>query len=242
MRKHRQLPYETITHMLNLETGMKSELNTILWELQQALAFSNDEFEGMDIYRGLARKKIADTNQEKQYFYRSLGTFLVEIYQDGSAMEEDRPGYEKRGGQREMSETVCDAFQTKNHALIEAETGTGKTLAYLLPAIHEAVIKNKKIVISTYTTQLQSQLLDEEIPLIRQLVSFPFRVALLKGKQHYISLEKFERALASEQTENYDVILTKAMLLVWLTETETGDIDEIQLPSSGYLFYKQIST
>lgn len=242
MRKLRQLPYETITHMLNLETGMKSDLNTILWELQQALAFSNDEFEGMDIYRGLAMKKIADTNQEKQYFDTSFGTFLDEIYEAGGAMEEYMPGYEKRGGQREMSETVFDAFQTKNHALIEAETGTGKTLAYLLPAIHEAVIKNKKIVISTYTTQLQSQLLDEEIPLIRQLVSFPFRVALLKGKQHYISLEKFERALASEQTENYDVILTKAMLLVWLTETETGDIDEIQLPSSGYLFYKQIST
>ncbi|WP_010530797.1 ATP-dependent DNA helicase DinG [Lentibacillus jeotgali] len=242
LQKLRQLPYETIGHMLNLEKGMKSDLNAILSEQHQALAFSSDENEGMDIYRGLAMKKVADTKPKKQHIDTSFGVFLDRIYEAGGAMEQHLHKYEKRSGQREMSETVFDAFHTKKHALIEAETGTGKTLAYLLPAIYEAVTQNKKIVISTYTTQLQSQLLDEEIPLIHQLVSFPFRVALLKGKQHYISLEKFERALTSEQTENYDVTLTKAMLLVWLTETETGDIDEIQLPSSGYLFYKQIST
>src|SRR5699024_12445641 len=69
-----------------------------------------------------------------------------------------------------------------------------------------------------YTTQLQSQLLDEEIPLVRKLVSFPLKVALLKGKQHYISLEKFAHEMNSGQSENYDVTLTKAMVLVWLTE------------------------
>ncbi|GGJ85449.1 ATP-dependent helicase DinG [Lentibacillus kapialis] len=242
MQKLRQLPYETIAHMLKLEKGMKSDLNTILSEQYQALAFSSDEHEYMDIYRGLAIKKTTDIKPERQDFHSFFGSFLDEIYEAGGAMEQHMSKYEKRSGQREMSETVFDAFKTKKHALIEAETGTGKTLAYLLPAVYEAITQNKKIVISTYTTQLQSQLLDNEIPLIHQLVSLPFRVALLKGKQHYISLEKFERALASERTENYDVTLTKAMLLVWLTETETGDIDEIQLPSNGYIFYKQIST
>ncbi len=157
-------------------------------------------------------------------------------------MQQHMNHYERRDGQRDMSETVYDAFQSQNHALIEAETGTGKTLAYLLPSIYEAVKSRKRIVISTYTTQLQSQLLDDEIPLIRHLVQFPFHVALLKGKQHYISLEKFERALTFEQEDNYDIILTKAMILVWLTETETGDIDEIQLPSSGYIFFRKVSS
>ncbi|HLS08260.1 ATP-dependent DNA helicase DinG [Lentibacillus sp.] len=242
LRKLKQLPYETINHLLSLEKGLKSDLHAILSEQQQVLAFSSDENEGMDIYRGLAIKEVTDVKTQKQEIDTSFGSYLDAIYEADGTMEQQMPNYEKREGQREMSETVFDAFQTKNHALIEAETGTGKSLAYLLPAIYEAVTKNKKIVISTYTTQLQSQLLDEEIPLINRLVSFPFNVALLKGKKHYISLEKFERALASEQTDNYDVTLTKAMLLVWLTETETGDIDEIQLPSSGYFFYKQIST
>ncbi|QKY69188.1 ATP-dependent DNA helicase DinG [Lentibacillus sp. CBA3610] len=242
LRKLRSLPYETITHMLSLESGLKSDLYALLSEQQQALAFSTDTDENMDIHRGLAIKKTSNDKPEKQHVETSFGSYLDAIYEAGGTLEQQMANYEKRSGQREMSETVFDAFQSKNHALIEAETGTGKSLAYLLPAIYEAVTANKKIVISTYTTQLQSQLLDEEVPLIRELVSFPFNVALLKGKQHYISLEKFERELASDQTDNYDITLTKAMILVWLTETETGDVDEIQLPSSGYIFYRQIST
>src|SRR5699024_12344388 len=99
-----------------------------------------------------------------------------------------------------------------------------------------------RIIISTFTTQLQSQLLDEETPLMKKLLPFPFHVALLKGKRHYISLEKFEKELRSEQRDNYDVALTKAMTLVWLTETETGDIDEISLLSSGYYLYNKVSS
>src|SRR5699024_12037135 len=61
-----------------------------------------------------------------------------------------------------------------------------------------------------------------------------FRRVLLRSK--------FEKELRSEQRDNYDVALTKAMILVWLTETETGDIDEISLPSSGYYFYNKVSS
>src|SRR5699024_9706241 len=126
--------------------------------------------------------------------------------------------YEKRSSQREMSEEIFSAFKSGKHALVEAETGTGKSLSYLLPAVYEALTAESRIVISTHTTQLQSQLLDEEIPLVRKLVSFPLKVALLKGKQHYRSLEKFAHEMNSGQSENYDVTLTKAMVLVWLTE------------------------
>src|SRR5699024_12272864 len=80
-----------------------------------------------------------------------------------------------------------------------------------------------------------------ETPLMKKLLPFPFHVALLKGKRLYISLEKLEKELRSEQRDNYDVALTKAMILVWLTETETGDLDEISLCSSGYYFYNKYS-
>ncbi|MFD1360538.1 ATP-dependent DNA helicase DinG [Lentibacillus salinarum] len=239
--KLRSLPYETIAHLLSLEKGLNSDLAALLNAQKQAIAFA-DVNDNLDIYRGLAFKAGSKANPDPPNVHTSFGSFLDAIYEEEGAMEQHMAHYEKRSGQRDMSEAVFDAFRTKQHALIEAETGTGKSLAYLLPAVYEAVTTHKKIIISTHTTQLQSQLLDEEVPLVRQLVPFPFNVALLKGKQHYISLDKFERALASEQSDNYDITLTKAMVLVWLTETETGDIDEIQLPSNGYVFYRQIST
>ncbi len=151
-------------------------------------------------------------------------------------------GYEKRTGQREMSETVFDAFEGKQHALIEAETGTGKSMAYLLPAIYQSVAKGQRVVISTHLTQLQSQLLEKEIPLLKAMLDIEFQAALIKGKQHYISLSKFEKEIFSDQQDNYDITLTKAILLVWLTETNTGDIDEVQLPSSGRKFFRSVST
>src|SRR5699024_10592795 len=137
--------------------------------------------------------------------------------------------YEKRPMQREMSEIIYDIFEQNKHGLIEAETGTGKSLAYLLPALYQAVKENKRIIISTYTTQLQMQLLEEEIPLIHKLVAFPFQAVLLKGRNHYLSLDRFSHELANNQADNYDIALTKAILLIWITETATGDIDEIQL-------------
>ncbi|MFD1038662.1 ATP-dependent DNA helicase DinG [Virgibacillus byunsanensis] len=241
-QKINQLPFETVSHLLHLEKSLKSDLSHLLDERHHALAFSLQKRDDMDTYGGLAYKKMVDHSVTEDEIETPFGIYLDDIYETNGSMHQFMDNYEKRSGQREMSETIYDAFQSKSHALIEAETGTGKSLAYLIPAIYEAALTQKRIIISTYTTQLQSQLLEEEIPLISKLVSIPFKVALLKGKQHYISLEKFAHELASEQQENYDVILTKAMILVWLTETETGDIDEIQLPSSGYLFYKKIST
>src|SRR5690606_15482721 len=81
----------------------------------------------------------------------------------------------------------------------------------------------------------------EEIPLLRKISSFPFEAVVLKGRSHYLSLERFVYELQQLERDNYDTTLTKAILLVWLTETVTGDIDEIQLPSSGYTFFKRIS-
>ncbi|MBY7143513.1 ATP-dependent DNA helicase DinG [Virgibacillus sp. NKC19-3] len=235
------LPYETIDHLLKLEKMLKSDVNQLLTKRHKELAFSVNADE-IVTYRGLAFKHAEMEKVTHLKPKTSFGDYLDAIYEKHGTMQRYMENYEKRDGQRGMSETVFDAFQLHHHALIEAETGTGKSLAYLIPAIYEAVHTKKRIVISTQTTQLQTQLLEEEVPLIRKLIDFPFNVSLLKGKSHYISLEKFERELASDQQDNYDIVLTKAMILVWLTETDTGDIDEIHLPSSGYLFYKKIST
>src|SRR5699024_3156409 len=96
-----------------------------------------------------------------------------------------------------MSEIIYDAFQSKSHALIEAETGTGKSLSYLVAAVYESLKSKKRVVISTHTTQLQAQLLNEELPLVQQLLSQPIRAAVVQRKTHHISLEKFAHALTT---------------------------------------------
>jgi len=234
------LPYETIEQLLKIEKILKSDLYELLNQQLEALVFKAEENEYTS-FRGLAFRNVLPKKRKNITISSSYGEYLDSIYEDGGTMETIIKKYEKRDGQRVMSEDIYDSFQAHKHALIEAETGTGKSLAYLIPSIYEAVKSNKKIIISTYTTQLQSQLLEEEIPLIKSLVPFPFKVALLKGKQHYISIEKFANELDSGQQDNYDIALTKAMILIWLLETETGDIDELHLPSHGQLFYKRVS-
>ncbi|RKQ37640.1 ATP-dependent DNA helicase DinG [Oceanobacillus halophilus] len=240
--KLESLPYETIQALLNLEEKFKSDLYALLLRRQEDLAFSTNENELIESFQGLAFRKTELSNGQTVTMEQSFGDYLDGIYEENGTLHEYKVNYEKRSGQREMSEAIYDAFHSKEHALIEAETGTGKSLAYLLPAIYEAIKSNQRIIISTYTTQLQSQLMEEEIPLIKLLVKFPFKAAILKGRNHYISLEKFVHELNTGHNDNYDIVLCKAMILVWLTETETGDIDEINLPKSGYLFYKKVST
>lgn len=236
------VPYETVDHLLKLEKKLKSDLYPLLKEQLDKSAFSVTNPPGIETYHGLAFKEIEDTDSEDVHIDTSFGDYLDHIYEKNGALQQTLPDYEKREGQRHMSELIHDAFQTHRHALIEAGTGTGKSLAYLLPAVYEALSTGKRLVVSTFTTQLQSQLLEEEIPLIRKLLNLPFSIALLKGKTHYISLEKFEKELADSEHDNYDIALTKAMILVWLTETNTGDIEEIHLPASGYFFYQRVST
>ncbi len=239
--KINQLPYETIEQWLKLEGAFISDIKEILLKRLDELAFSTDNHPSIQTFQGLAfHMKDVDVKQVHNV-QTSFGTYLDTIYEDGGKLSQHLPMYEKRSGQQEMSETIYDAFTSKRHALIEAGTGTGKSLAYLLPAVYYAVKQKQKVIISTHTTQLQSQLLDEEIPLIHAISDIPFQATLLKGKNHYISLEKFSIELYEQGQDNYDVALTKAMLLIWITETGTGDIDEVQLPTSGYIFFRKIS-
>ena len=240
-KKLEHLPFETIHHLLNMEKMFQSDLSNLLQQKADELAFSIEDREDILSYQGIAFKKIEHTHKEGVHMNSSFGEQLDSIYESGGELEKHLDHYERRDGQREMSELIFDAFESKQHALVEAGTGTGKTLAYLIPAIYESVKRNEKVVISTYTTQLQSQLLEEEIPLLRKIVSFPFKAVLIKGKYNYLSLEKFKHELEDHSYDNYDITLTKAMLLVWITETDTGDMDELNLPSSGYIFFRKVS-
>jgi len=235
------LPLETIKQLQKIEKKLKSNLSFLLAERSQSLHRKPEYHDHLGVYAGLAYKKINNLDSHQKVVEDSYGAFLDDLFQDVSRLHDAFGIYENRAGQREMADLIYDAFESKQHAIVEAGTGTGKTIGYLLPAAYEAIKRQERIIISTYTTQLQSQLLDEEIPILEKLMPYEVKTALLKGRYHYLSLQKFARELDLKEIGNYDIALSKAILLVWITETKTGDIDEIQLPSNGYHFYKRIS-
>ncbi|SET90819.1 ATP-dependent DNA helicase DinG [Salinibacillus kushneri] len=241
--KARKLPEETLEKLLNLEAKLNSDFYTLFrkW-VENKRYVLEEENHHIEVYRGLALKKQKKPGREEHEWNPSFGEFLDEVFDSDGKLKEAMDQYESRPGQKEMAEMLFDSFQREKHALIEAETGTGKTLAYLLPSLFMALQNDERVVISTYTTHLQAQLLEQEIPLLEKIIPVSFDALIVKGKSHYLSLKKFEQELEkSPWDDNYDVILTKALLLVWITETDTGDVDELHLPSSGQIFWRRIS-
>lgn len=151
-------------------------------------------------------------------------------------------GFEVRVGQKEMMKTIDEAFRTNHHLLIEAGTGTGKSIAYLFPSIYYAKKHSQPLVISTHTVQLQQQLLERDIHFLKKSVPFSFHYAVLKGRNHYLCLRKFEQQLELLTNGNYDALFSKGQILVWLTETQHGDVEELNLPSGGSIFWKDIQS
>ena len=113
--------------------------------------------------------------------------------------------------------------------LLEAGTGTGKSIAYLLPSALYSMEKEEPIVVSTQTIPLQEQIFVKDLPILSTLLAQPVRAALLKGRNHYLCLRRFEQSLNHTAEDTYDIQLTKAQLLVWITETKTGDVEELSL-------------
>ncbi len=110
------------------------------------------------------------------------------------------PKFERRESQQLMMKEIYTALRDSRFSLIEAGTGTGKTLAYLLPSLYFAKRKEEPVIISTQTVQLQQQILEKRNSVItKKIMPFSFEVALLKGRKHYLCLHKFEYALQEEE-------------------------------------------
>ncbi len=115
------------------------------------------------------------------------------IFEPGGLLAEHLPAFESRPQQVSMARAVADAFEDEEHVVVEAGTGVGKSLAYLIPAIATALSKERRVVVSTHTIALQEQLLEKDIPLLREAWPEEFSVALLKGRSNYLGLRRLAR-------------------------------------------------
>lgn len=146
------------------------------------------------------------------------------------------PYYEFRPSQIEYAKSVEEALSTKQVALLEAQTGTGKTLAYLVPAISSG----KRVIVSTGTKALQEQLFYKDIPLLRDKVGIDFRYVLMKGRTNYLCLLKMERLEAEPLLPDEESVEYFDEVRAWAAVTDTGDIAEAEVPDHLQL-WKQLT-
>ncbi len=154
-------------------------------------------------------------------------TALLEI--DGP-LAELFPEYEYRPQQVEMLQAVGQAFNMEQHVLVEAGTGTGKSLAYLLPAIEWAVQNQQRVVISTNTINLQEQLAYKDLPELREIL-YDFRSHILKGRSHYLCRHQLQ-SLRRRGPATHAEMRVLAKVLLWLPNTLDGDADGLFLPTN----------
>ncbi|MFT8320530.1 MAG: ATP-dependent DNA helicase DinG [Bacillus sp. (in: firmicutes)] len=237
LKKITNLPLQTIKQLKKLSGSLKSDadllLEGIIDKKQTKVEYIPDN---MEIYRGLALK-IQKNDQVQRMSTSKPVPFSAERMDE--IMAKVLPFYRKRQGQIKMMDTIYHAFEQNQHSLMEAGTGVGKSLAYLIASAYYSVNHHKQLIISTYTTQLQEQLTQKDLPLLETIMPFSVSYTILKGRNHYISLDKFEVSLY-DQEDNYDTVLTKMQILIWLTETSTGDKDELNLSSGGIHYWDRV--
>lgn len=170
----------------------------------------------------------------------SFEQFLEQVKE---RLREQLPEYEEREAQSIMLGEVSQAFEEDKHLLIEAGTGTGKSLGYLLPAIYHSVKQEEKVMVSTHTINLQEQLRERDLPMLAEVVPFPFSAAIFKGRQHYLCLRKFEHKINRRDFSTpKDEVMTAAQMIVWLSQTETGDDEELNLGNRGGDFWETVAS
>jgi DNA polymerase-3 subunit epsilon/ATP-dependent DNA helicase DinG len=156
---------------------------------------------------------------------------LTTMLAPGGQIASQFPAYEHRPQQVHMLTAVARAFNEGQQLLVEAGTGTGKSLAYLLPAMYFALNNHERVVISTNTINLQEQLFQKDIPDLQRILGVEVRCALLKGHSNYLCPRRFE-ALCHAPDLTVIEMNVIAQILTWLPLTTTGDQAELFLPTS----------
>ncbi len=153
---------------------------------------------------------------------------VVSLLTPGGAFARHFPHFEHRREQVAMLEAVARAISEGRHLMVEAGTGTGKSIAYLLPAALWAMQNETRVVISTNTINLQDQLLNKDIPDIRAALGVEVRAAVLKGRSNYVCPRRLE-SLRRRGAQTVEELRVLGKVLVWMQESASGDRTEINL-------------
>lgn len=234
--KMQELPLVTLEKITQLSEVTSKETSIFIEQITKEMQTKLPPLApSLEVIEGIAlRKKEVPLFDENYYEkpYPKTKKEKVKLYQD-------KLSYRKEQGQ--LMNTIFRHFteSTEKNLLIEASTGMGKTIGYLLPAAFLATPENP-MVISTVSILLQHQLIDQDIPLLNTLIEQPLYATVVKSKSHYIDLQRFKATLDTPvQQKQY--ALYQMGILVWLTQTMTGDLDELNLIRLDHLLFQEIS-
>ncbi|MFN7135834.1 MAG: ATP-dependent DNA helicase, partial [Myxococcales bacterium] len=165
---------------------------------------------------------------------------IAAVLGPGGLLAQASESYEHRPQQLQMARVIRRALEERRYAIVEAGTGTGKTLGYLLPA----VLSGRRVVISTATKTLQDQIVHKDLPLLREVAAVDFSATVLKGRGNYlchVKLEKVEADPGRLLPTKQDV---KALPRIseWAKRTKEGDRGELDIPDNLQLWRELSAT
>lgn len=160
-------------------------------------------------------------------------------FSESGTLSRNIQGFKPREAQLEMAQAVGRAVKLANSAVIEAGTGTGKTFAYLVPAL----LSGKKTIISTGSKNLQDQLFKRDLPTIQKALKYKGKIALLKGRANYLCLERLDQVIAMGVLGDKSVLSDLGKVRKWQATTQTGDLSEcIALAEDSPILPQLVST
>lgn len=233
-RKLEMLPEAALALLHRRSFRLKSDLSSLFYEALKG-ARKKTASPAFASFRGIPYRRIESSTASffKEVDYPEKNNAKAEL------LKKTYPCFEWRESQFEFMDAVWKTLNDRSEVAAEVPTGIGKTIAYLLPATVRSVQTGKPVVISTYTNHLADKILDAEIDKLRSIFDLSLKATVLKGREQYISLGKFEELLMISE-ESYDETLSIMQILVWLTETSTGDLDELNVSGGGQLFIDRI--
>ncbi|OBT08562.1 ATP-dependent helicase [Vibrio sp. UCD-FRSSP16_10] len=148
------------------------------------------------------------------------------VFSTDGALGQAISGFQPRDEQTMMAQSVVQAIKDQSQLVVEAGTGTGKTFAYLAPAL----LSGKKTVVSTGSKNLQEQLYHRDLPLMKEALGFTGRIALLKGRSNYLCLDRLSRQIIESHSHQSDPQLLSQLVKVrgWSSATKSGDLGECE--------------
>ena len=163
---------------------------------------------------------------------------LPDIFGADGPLSQALPGFSPRASQQRMAEQVAATLASRGRLLVEAGTGTGKTFAYLIPAL----LSGGKVIVSTGTRTLQDQLFARDVPLLARVLGRMAHIALLKGRSNYLCLERLLRPQTELQLESPAARGLLGRIQDWALETQTGDLAEVPELSDGHPLRARITS
>jgi ATP-dependent DNA helicase DinG len=248
MKRLLSLPLLTIQRLNQI---FEPEMSDLGWFMDEIRAFKETETAvDMDSHRYFRQftVNVGDWGEEDpEREVRDLSALDVsfpEFFQGLKQSLQDKfEVYEDRESQEQMIGEVQDSLQSERHLMIEAGTGTGKSLGYLIPSLYYGLRNDKKVIVSTHTINLQEQLRERDIPLLNEIFPAPFEAAILKGRSHYLCLRKFENKLNMRDYENgKEDPMNAGQMVVWLSETKHGDEEELHFGNKGRQFWHTVAS